>query len=385
MLYIIKSSIGLALLIAFYYGFLEKEKTFVFNRFFLLAAVGFSLVVPLIPIGYGFETQPPAVHDLAQVNDSVQYFAPGLFGHSWVKTFGWTVYLAGLTIMGIKFFLGLGHLLIQGSRGEAVIWKGRNLILLDAATAPHSFLGKIYVNKKQFREGNIPEEVMVHEEIHIQQHHSLDILFIEVLQVIFWFNPLFRLFGKAIKLNHEYLADGNVLRLFTDDLKYKKYLVRQVFQNPEDRLVSTFNSSFTKKRLIMMSKQKSPYTATLKQLMLLPLMVLMVFFLSVPASGQSNESPAKKENPPKKEKNGQKEAAVIIPVPPSPPTPPTPPTPEALPVPPAPPSPVMKVPAPPAPPSPPSPVMKVPAPPAPAIKAEPAPKPDAPSGRNGIL
>jgi beta-lactamase regulating signal transducer with metallopeptidase domain len=84
--------------------------------------------------------------------------------------------------------------------------------------------------------------------------HSLDILLIETLKVLFWFNPIFIFYKKAIQLNHEFLADEKVVKSHNDVPFYQNLLISKANANPTYYLASNLNYSVTKKRLIMMTK-----------------------------------------------------------------------------------------------------------------------------------
>ena len=98
-------------------------------------------------------------------------------------------------------------------------------ILLQKHIIPHTLLKYIFVNKTDFESQKIPKEVLLHEQTHAIQRHSSDLLFVEVLQIIFWFNPLLYFIKKSIKLNHEFLADQAVLYNGVTTLKISKNAV----------------------------------------------------------------------------------------------------------------------------------------------------------------
>lgn len=84
---------------------------------------------------------------------------------------------------------------------------GYTLVLLKDDVLPFTFLNYFFVSQKQYNESALEPEILEHELAHIQQRHSCDILFIEILKCVFWFNPILVLYKKAIELNHEFLAD----------------------------------------------------------------------------------------------------------------------------------------------------------------------------------
>jgi hypothetical protein len=129
----------------------------------------------------------------------------------------------------------------------------------------------VFVNAEDYKNGRITKELLLHEFAHITQRHSLDIIFVELLQIMFWFNPLILLYKKAIRLNHEYLADSAVLNADIDLSGYQKLLLNFVFRNNSIYLASSFNYSLTKKRLLMMTKNNSSKMAMLKKIAVIPL------------------------------------------------------------------------------------------------------------------
>ena len=99
------------------------------------------------------------------------------------------------------------------------------LVLIEKDVIPHSFLNNIFLNKKHYLEGRIEKEILAHELAHVKQYHSFDILLAQSFQCIFWFNPLFRFYTKAIQLNHEFLADESVVRSTANQLVYQQLLL----------------------------------------------------------------------------------------------------------------------------------------------------------------
>ncbi|MGK0251479.1 MAG: hypothetical protein ACI81G_000917, partial [Gammaproteobacteria bacterium] len=107
---------------------------------------------------------------------------------------------------------------------------------------------------------------------HVRQKHSLDILFIEFLQVVFWFNPLFWLSKKSIKLNHEFLADRGALENDSDVYHYQNILLSYASSTDHAALESPFNYSLTKKRILMLSNTMSRKRAIVSALLLVPVL-----------------------------------------------------------------------------------------------------------------
>ena len=112
-----------------------------------------------------------------------------------------------------------------------------------------------------------------HELVHVTQKHTLDILFIEFLKAIFWFNPLFIFYKKAIQLNHEFLADEEIVKTYNNVPFYQNLLLQKSSEQQTIYLASNLNYLVTKKRLIMMTKRTSQKIVLLKKVAVVPIPV----------------------------------------------------------------------------------------------------------------
>ena len=153
-------------------------------------------------------------------------------------------------------------------------------VLLKENIIPHTFLRYIFFNKQKFETQKIPQEVLWHEETHAKQKHSIDVLLIEMLQVLFWFNPLIHFTKNAIKLNHEFLADQGVLNKGITPKAYQQILLAFSAKKSESDLVSAINYSLIKKRFTIMKTQTSKRTLWLRSLILLPMLAFTLYSFS---------------------------------------------------------------------------------------------------------
>ncbi|MEP5945329.1 MAG: M56 family metallopeptidase, partial [Balneola sp.] len=162
-------------------------------------------------------------------------------------------------------------------RSAAIINYGSaHLALVSAKIVPHTFLNTIYVNKTQFESGELSKEILDHELTHARQKHSLDVLVIELLRIVFWFNPIFYFYKRAIQINHEFLADDSVITKTQDSASYQKLLLDSIFPTYQTNLASTFNYSLTKKRFKMMVKESSIMSLATRKIILLPVILSVV-------------------------------------------------------------------------------------------------------------
>ncbi|MDZ4331538.1 MAG: M56 family metallopeptidase, partial [Flavobacterium sp.] len=297
--FLIKSTITLFVLLAVYYLFLEKEKIHVFNRFYLLFSLVFSMVIPFITIEVIQEIAQPTVNPgniqilqgSAVIIDETNYLAIGL----------WSLYGLVTLILAIRFISNINKISSKMKSNTPIAYKNAKLILVPEKTLPHTFLNAIFINETEYNNRQIEAELYTHELTHVTQKHTLDILFIELLKTIFWFNPVFIFYKKAIQLNHEFLADEKVVTSYNNVPFYQSLLLSKANENPTFYLASNLNYLITKKRLLMMTKTTSKTEALLKKAMLIPVVTALLFLLCTKVVAQ--ETNVKKETTPAKPGN----------------------------------------------------------------------------------
>ncbi|SFE43225.1 energy transducer TonB [Flavobacterium xueshanense] len=297
--FLIKSTITLFVLLAVYYLFLEKEKMHVFNRFYLLFSLVFSMVIPFITIEVIQEIAQPVINPgniqilqgNAVVLEKTNYLAIGL----------WSLYAIITLVLALRFISNIIKISSKIKLNSPIDYKNAKLILLHEKTLPHTFLNSIFINETEYNNREIEAELYTHELTHVTQKHTLDILFIEILKTIFWFNPIFIFYKKAIQLNHEFLADEKVVKSYNNVPFYQSLLLSKADENQTFYLASNLNYLITKKRLLMMTKTTSKTKALLKKAMLMPIVATLLFLLCTKVVAQ--ETNVKKETTPKKPGN----------------------------------------------------------------------------------
>jgi len=182
-----------------------------------------------------------------------------------------------LILLG-RFIYGIYSIHKRMKGLESISIGTTSIMLSENTVAPHSFMDTIFVNKKDYKEGLISDEIIQHEMAHIDGRHTLDILLVELLKIAFWFNPAIYLFNRAIKINHEYLADDRVLIDFSDVNTYQKQLLKATEDHSKVNLASNLNFYLTKKRLMMMTKSKSLLSSSVKIALLTPLIPILILF-----------------------------------------------------------------------------------------------------------
>ncbi|WP_106790643.1 M56 family metallopeptidase [Aquimarina sp. Aq78] len=281
-IYIIKSSLCLVLLWSFYRLFLERENMHHFKRFYLLFSLIFAYTIPLITITY----ETDIVHNQENLQQSVDHLIitdnPQVEATSsnYLSVIVWIIYGVGVLIFAVRFIKNMYHLIKKVRRNENLKEFSHINVLLTNSIIPHTFLHYIFVPKKEFQKNAIPQEVLLHEKTHVRQKHTLDILFVEIFQMIFWFNPIWFWVKKSIKLNHEFLADQKVLKQQFSIHQYMDLLVNYPNSSHQTALASPINYSLTKKRIVMMSQQFSKTKTATRLLLFLPILFACILLFN---------------------------------------------------------------------------------------------------------
>lgn len=276
-IYLIKSSLCLSAFLLVYYFILERENMHVFKRIYLLISLLFSFTVPFISFEFKAENALlTASNDLQivvlptlQISSEKNYFSTILYLIYGLVTF----------IFLIRFIWNLYTIQKVRNNAEIINFQGAKLALVDTIILPHTFGNTIFINKQSYESQAIENELFTHELTHVREKHTLDVLLIELLKTIFWFNPLLILYKRAIQLNHEFLADQEVISEHQTISIYQQLLLSKSHQPTNYYLTSNLNSFLkTKKRFIMMTKTTSTRTELLKKALIVPLFLGMFMF-----------------------------------------------------------------------------------------------------------
>ena len=273
--YIYKMIALSAIFILLYFVFLEKEKNHRFKRFYLLSSALFSVFIPLISIPYG---SIEVAESISQNNAELmilpenKLIEPSIFT---TENLLWAIYILGFSILFLKFSWGIFKLIKEIKFSEKIKQDHYQFILKQNKFTPYSFWNAIFLNKTDFLEEKIDDKIILHEKAHVNQKHSIDVIFIEIMLCVFWFNPAFYFYRKAIVTNHEFLADEAVLCQNKDIISYQKLILNELIS---EKILFThpFNLHNTKKRIVMMTNKITKITK-LKSYLTLPISALLFF------------------------------------------------------------------------------------------------------------
>jgi TonB family protein len=178
----------------------------------------------------------------------------------------------------IRFIIRLSYLIILTKRFGITKISGINYVFTDEKYAPFSFFNLVFINKKISKFD--AEKIVAHEQIHVKQYHTLDILFFELLVIFQWFNPIVWLYKQSIKEVHEFLADKGVLTKGYEKKSYQQLLLALCMSINVTDLTNNFNTSQIKRRFIMMTKMKSGLIAKVKFMVVVPIIVITMVFIA---------------------------------------------------------------------------------------------------------
>ncbi len=279
--YFIWSGLSLVVMYSFYLLFLYRETCFGCIRFYLLFSLVFSVLIPFVPDwvatrsiapqNFSISLNPVSIYLENPLPDSNQSF-------SIRQVLVW-IYLSGIIISLLRLMFQLGQIILLTRKTGIHRDFGVKVVYTGKCYTNFSFFDIVFLNSAE-NTGNEIQKIIDHEKVHIRQKHYLDLILIELMTIIFWFNPFIWFYKQSIKAVHEYLADEGVLKNGHNKIDYQKLLVNQSFGIQVYALTNNFNQSLIKRRFTMMSKSKLKLRTMIKILFAVPLMLILAFVFS---------------------------------------------------------------------------------------------------------
>lgn len=305
LLYLLQVTISSGILYGYYHVFLRNKKFHQYNRYYLLMATVISICIPFLRIPVYFdaaETEPLLTQTLIA-------FSPGNFNEDIVVGnvslkpgwFAWKNIITSLyVVMGIILFTRFCIAFIRVIR-LANIYPGEKIdnirfVHTNEPATPFSFFRWLFWNNKIELNSDNGQQIFRHELFHIRQKHSWDIIYVEIITIIFWLNPFFHLLKKEIKAIHEFLADKFAVEE-NKEWDYAELLLMQVLGSPNTRLTNPFFHNQIKRRITMLTTSKKTSAQYLRKIMVLPFAVIIVGLFAFTYKNRINDRiiPADKE------------------------------------------------------------------------------------------
>jgi len=285
--YILQVLLFQALFLAVYDLFLQKETFFKWNRRYLLGTPLLSFIIPLLK----FESIQKAISQEYIVQLPTVFLNPQAVIEQTTQSSSTLNYISiifyvGLIIFAFLFLIKLTKILQLIITNKVIKKQYYSLVVLEKKQAAFSFFNYIFINESLLKNEDL--QIIKHELIHCKQYHTFDLIFFEVLKIVLWFNPMVSIYQKRITLVHEYISDAEVVKE-TDKKMYFNKLLSETFSIENISFINQFfKHSLIKKRIVMITKEKSNKMKQLKYLLVLPLLVSMLIYVSCTNDAQTD-------------------------------------------------------------------------------------------------
>lgn len=276
-IYLVKANIALVL---FYFGYLFLLRRLTFynlNRLYLLFGLMFSAFYPFVDLT---EWAAKREHDLREAAYVLPVWEPvpaqGFDAWPYVVALFWLISIFFLVRLGVRLFSLWGvHRASVASQ-----WKVYRYRQVYRYVNPFSFWRNIYVNVHQYEDVEL-SDIFHHEQVHVEGYHTLDILVVELLSVLCWFNPGAWFYRHAVRENLEFITDRKVLQNGADRKTYQYSLLRTGAITSQPSLGANFNLRSIRRRIMMMNKKKSSKLQIGKYLLAIPIIAVFVLVFTI--------------------------------------------------------------------------------------------------------
>ena len=280
--YLVESSICLIGFYLLYKALFENQKLFNLNRVYLSGSLALSLILPVLNIpvynseasgSYLVVMQSVVINGMKQLDHS----SPGL------DSVLYWIYAAGALLTTVLLLTNIGRLLVlvHSNRYRKERLSSCTLIHTNGDTPIGTFGRYIFWDNQNVTNSRDHETILEHEKVHVHQNHTLDILFIELVGILFWFNPVVYFLKRSIRENHEFIADHLVSENNTQE--YIRIMARKTIQDYGFALASQFKRSQIVKRIYMLNLKQNRSAGT-RYLLITPLLATLVVVFSCETS-----------------------------------------------------------------------------------------------------
>ncbi len=281
LLYLLKTILVSGILLAYYWTALRDKKFHYYNRFYLLSSSVLSLVVPLLNFDW-FTVEEPAL--IYSSNELIQFVLPTTTVQNGIHL-DWADYV--LITTGLITIALLGLLLFQifkiqflKNRSEVTKMDGFDFINTNEENAPFSFLNNLFWKQSISLQEEGGQQIFKHEITHIQQKHTWDRIYCQIIASIFWMNPFNWIIQKELVAIHEFIADEEAVGN-SNVADFAKMLLQTHYGNHFLNPTHSFFYSSIKRRLAMLTQTSNPTYSYLRRVMVLPVLVITISLVSI--------------------------------------------------------------------------------------------------------
>lgn len=300
--YLLESSLCLILFMVTYRVLITNKTNFSWMRFYLIVSMVLSLILPLIiiPIEWPAKLIPTdtflmqtrqAASTVANSDQILIQVNSGISILKMILFFAFVVYILGTiykSYLLIKNLMKLHGFIKKGSKvKEGNYW----IVYLETEIPAFSFLNYIFINTTYKDLSSYELQIIKkHEMVHVKQHHTFDILFIELVGIIFWFNPIVNYLKKSLKEIHEYIVDEKIAGHGENKKAYAQLLLTLASDTKVFDLAASFTGEHIKRRILMIAKPRTPPKYKLIFFVLIPLTAMLLFSFSYLKNPKGNSN-----------------------------------------------------------------------------------------------
>src|SRR5437868_2809195 len=279
--YLLKVIICSGILYGYYWLALRNKVFHKYNRFYLMASVLLSVLLPLIKIDFWqqqAQQQSSVIRVLQAVSSGDEYMdniivTTGSNSFDMERLYPFAYMLVSLVLLVVFFHTLFIIFRLLRKYPKQTIDKV-SFINTDAKSTPFSFLNYIFWNYNIDVETTTGNQIFKHELAHVQEGHTYDKLFINIVLIFFWCNPFYWLYRKELNMIHEFIADKKAVE-DNDTEAFAAMILQATYPQHRFQLTNNFFYSPIKRRLLMLTKNKNPKVNYLGRIMVLPLLVLI--------------------------------------------------------------------------------------------------------------
>ena len=244
----------------FYRLFLSKDTLHRMNRIILLGTSALSCILPACVIKIRKTVFLPSRAEISEPPQSVQNggsaILPEISESAWQYTLCSILVVGALVvlIMSLVSIIRIMRIIRNGESSK--LESGETLVITDIDTVPFSWMKYIVLSREDYEGSHT--QILTHEKAHISLKHSWDIIFLDFITALQWFNPAIWMIKSDLRAIHEFEADDAVLRSGVNIKEYQYLLIRKAVIKSGYSVANSFNHSSLKKRISMMQTARSP-------------------------------------------------------------------------------------------------------------------------------
>ena len=289
LLYLVEINIITIFLYGFYRLLFTNDTFFSWRRFMLLNTYLIALLVSFADFGNWIRIHEATQNMASTYAETVLSEATSLPSKatvlSWNTILLW-IYMGGVCMFLLRFVIQLIGIYRLAKKTEVSTIKGIKVHIIEKNESPFSFFRWIFVNPEVRYESQL-QEILIHEQCHVEQKHSIDVVLAELFTIVCWFNPFAWLLKREIRLNLEYLADLYVVQVGCDQKSYQYHLLGMTYHKNVSTILNNFNDLLLKKRIKMMNRRRSRLIVKAKYTLLIPVTATLLVVKNIESVAHS--------------------------------------------------------------------------------------------------